>query len=394
MLASMLRSRRMLSSLAKVTPLEAQEAIELTWSDGFSAKFHKIWLRDHCTCPQCQHPSTKQRQIHSATIPLHAPATMAVAPDALTITWQDTIVGSSCTQSAFSSQWLRDHVYSTPKTTYPPEYRQERLDNKVLWDKHLAMPTSTYGDMMGDGFRDGMQLLQKHGLLLIKNTPNSMDDTEAFARRIGFVLETVYGTMWTTRPQTAEMSYNDTASTNLELQAHTDCTYLYTPPGLQIFNCVQQAAGGPTDGASRYVDGFHVAEYLRQHAPEAFAFFSKTPLPFYCLDDDTSLATMKTVIDLDYRGNIKGFRLNDGDRAALTHLSFEDTFAFYQHHKELWRAIDHLELVHKLDEGDMMVVDNNRVMHGRHAFEGERALIGCYIGKTEYDSRLRVLGLL
>ena len=95
MLASMLRSRRALSSLAKVTPLEAQEAIELTWTDGFSAKFHKIWLRDHCTCPQCQHPSTKQRQIHSATIPLSSPATMAVAPDALTIQWKDTIVRRS-----------------------------------------------------------------------------------------------------------------------------------------------------------------------------------------------------------------------------------------------------------------------------------------------------------
>ncbi|OQR90746.1 trimethyllysine dioxygenase [Achlya hypogyna] len=396
MLASVVSARygRAFSSLAKAAAV--RDAVEVTWTDGLTAKFHKIWLRDHCTCELCQHPSTKQRQIHTASIPLDAPATLSVAGDALQIQWQDPIAGSACKQSAFTSSWLRDHVYSSPKTTYPANYRQDRLENKVLWGKDLAdkMPSATYDAMMGDGFRDGMRLLQQHGLLLVKNTPDSMDATEAFARRIGFVLETVYGTMWTTRPKTAEMSYNDTASTNLELPAHTDCTYLYTPPGLQIFNCVQQAAGGPADGASRYVDGFHVAERLRQNDPATFEFFSTIKLPFYCLDDDTSLATMETVIDLDYRGNVQGFRLNDGDRAALTHLSFEEVGAFYAHHKSLWAAIDELEVVHKLDEGDMMVVDNSRVMHGRHAFLGERALIGCYIGKTEYDSRLRVLGLL
>ncbi|OQS03619.1 trimethyllysine dioxygenase [Thraustotheca clavata] len=371
-------------------------AMHVTWTDGFTAKFHNIWLRDHCSCEHCQHPLTKQRQLSTATIPLDAPAKATLTKEALNVEWKDVVEGSTCTSSSFTSEWLRKHVYSTPKNDYPVDYKQDRLEKKVLWGKDLMekMPTMTYDAMMHDGFRDGMKLLQQHGLLLVKNTPDTMDATEAFARKIGFVLETIYGKMWTTRPQTEEMSYNDTASTNLALPGHTDCTYLYTPPGLQIFNCVQQShAGDPNGGSSRYVDGFHVAEWLRAKAPDAYDFFCRTKLPFYCIDDDTLLATMEPIIKLDYRGNIESFRLNDGDRSVLTHLSFEDTFAFYKHHKVLWQAINELEIVHKLHEGDMMIVDNQRVLHGRHAFIGERALIGCYIGKTEYDSRLRVLGL-
>jgi gamma-butyrobetaine dioxygenase len=41
------------------------------------------------------------------------------------------------------------------------------------------------------------------------------------------------------------------------------------------------------------------------------------------------------------------------------------------------------------------VFDNRRVMHGRDAFDsssGMRHLRGCYVDRTEFQSRLRVLG--
>jgi gamma-butyrobetaine dioxygenase len=49
----------------------------------------------------------------------------------------------------------------------------------------------------------------------------------------------------------------------------------------------------------------------------------------------------------------------------------------------------------KLQSGDMVVFDNRRVMHGRDAFDasiGRRQLRGCYVDRTEFQSRLRVLG--
>jgi len=41
----------------------------------------------------------------------------------------------------------------------------------------------------------------------------------------------------------------------------------------------------------------------------------------------------------------------------------------------------------------MAVFDNRRVLHGRQAFEptGRRHLRGCYVDRSEFQSRLRIL---
>ncbi len=42
----------------------------------------------------------------------------------------------------------------------------------------------------------------------------------------------------------------------------------------------------------------------------------------------------------------------------------------------------------------MVVFDNRRVLHGREAFDpasGYRRLLGCYVDRGEWDSRIRVL---
>jgi gamma-butyrobetaine dioxygenase len=48
----------------------------------------------------------------------------------------------------------------------------------------------------------------------------------------------------------------------------------------------------------------------------------------------------------------------------------------------------------RLGEGQMVVFDNRRVLHGRRAFDpatGKRRLRGCYVDRSEFTSRLRVL---
>lgn len=308
--------------------------------------------------------------------------------------------GTTCTASEFDAQWLRDHAYALEKDgkpvqrVYPLNHREPALATRQLWDNtNLSLPVHTFADCIAD-IKPLMQDLYKFGLVKVSNTPSSMDETEKFATKIGFVLETIYGTMWTTNPQNAEEGYNDTASTNWELLHHTDGTYMRDPPGLQIFNCVAQAGEG---GESRYMDAFLAAETLRKEDPEAFEFLANTPLHYQTYDNDAHLATMEPIIRVDYQGNITQFRHNDYDRAPLTHLSFEDVDKFYRAHRKLLTIMrrDNMEFASKLRVGEMMVVDNQRVMHGRNAFDGgDRALIGCYIGQTEYESRLRVLDII
>ncbi|ETV81834.1 hypothetical protein, variant 3 [Aphanomyces astaci] len=221
--------------LQAVKPTNDDAAIHVTWKDGVSSTFHRAWLRDNCTCPSCQHPTTLQRQILTSAIPLHPTghASLHANNSVLSIDWDDVVSGSDCVRSEFPATWLREHAYGIPSDGYDSRhYRQQRVDTKSLWGNDFTLPSTTYDAMMDNGsggFKDGMAQLQKFGVLLIKHTPSSMDATEAFARRIGFVLETIYGRMWTTRPVNPENAYKDTASTNLALGPHTDCTYLLPP---------------------------------------------------------------------------------------------------------------------------------------------------------------------
>jgi gamma-butyrobetaine dioxygenase len=48
----------------------------------------------------------------------------------------------------------------------------------------------------------------------------------------------------------------------------------------------------------------------------------------------------------------------------------------------------------KLAAGEMVVFDNRRVLHSRNAFDesvGKRHLRDCYVDRSEFKSRLRVL---
>lgn len=80
--------------VTRVDELPSEQAVRVTFEDGASAKFHKLWLRDHCRCPQCLHPDTKQRQLDTASIPFDTPFQSIGVNDkgAVAISWTSDVV--------------------------------------------------------------------------------------------------------------------------------------------------------------------------------------------------------------------------------------------------------------------------------------------------------------
>nr|CCA26645.1 unnamed protein product [Albugo laibachii Nc14] len=368
------------------------DAIEVEWIDGLRALFLKKWLRENCTCANCLHVETKQRFIETASICDDSPMTICSIkkddPSVLQIKWQDRVDHAVCTQSQFQASWLRQHAANVISGA-----KVDDKSDKCLWDHTFQIPTHSFSTSMCD-IKPVMMDLYRYGLVMITDTPCSMDETERFARKIGSVMETIYGTMWTTRPETKEQEYNDTASTNKALLHHTDGSYMRDPPGLQIFNCIAQASRG---GESLYVDAFHVASVLKALDPQAFDFLSNVPIRFHYLDEKWHQEAVRPIVQVDYTGKMEAFRFNDYDRAPQTHLSLAQLREFYRHHRTLLSLLraPFFEKVIRLSVGNMVLVDNHRVLHARKAFtEGERAMIGCYIERNLYESRLRLLGIL
>lgn len=98
--------------------------VAVHFGDGGSAKFHAIWLRDHCRCAQCTHPGTKQRLVDTLAIPSGIRPSSASVVDggrAVRVEWSDgpgldaaPLCGGShkVHVSIFPAEWLAAHTYA------------------------------------------------------------------------------------------------------------------------------------------------------------------------------------------------------------------------------------------------------------------------------------------
>mmetsp|Transcript_838 Transcript_838/g.3480 ORF Transcript_838/g.3480 Transcript_838/m.3480 type:complete len:235 (+) Transcript_838:971-1675(+) len=220
----------------------------------------------------------------------------------------------------------------------------------------------------------------------------------------------MYGEVWGTSlaemDMDAGLSVADSAYTQEALPLHTDMTYYMTPPGLQVFLMKKPAEIG---GHSVFVDGLRVLELLERCRPRSLELLSEQVRHFVSYDDDQGwdLQAAAPVVSLFQHGGrrmLATLRHNDLDRLPLSwrHLPDSDGDTRMKVHLELYLAhalLDRivaspaLRLVLPLQAGEMAVVANHRVMHGRTAFEGSRDVIGCYLGADELHSRMRRLRL-
>lgn len=227
------------------------------------------------------------------------------------------------------------------------------------------------------------------GFLLVHGTPTQPDAILTIARRFGFVRDTNFGAFFEvySRPDSTDLAYRPVA-----LGPHTDNPYRTPVPGIQLLQCLQNETSG---GLSTLVDSLAVAAQLRAEDPQGFALLSRVPVRFEYRDASTSLIAIKPMIEQDGSGEMIGVhyspRLDD-----IPLMSDADTRRFHSARKRLGLLLEdpRYELRFKLEPGQMMMFDNNRVLHGRTSFdpsEGHRQLQGCYIDRDGPRSRYRVL---
>jgi gamma-butyrobetaine dioxygenase len=163
-------------------------------------------------------------------------------------------------------------------------------------------------------------------------------------------------------------------------------------PGLQLLHCLQNETSG---GLSTLVDSLAVAEQLQREDPEGFALLSRIPVRFEYRDAGTQLVAVKPMIELDGMGQMIGVhyspRLDD-----IPLMPDADTRRYHRARKRFGQLFEdpQYELRFRLDPGQLMMFDNNRVLHGRTSFdpsEGHRQLQGCYIDRDGPRSLYRVL---
>ena len=176
----------------------------------------------------------------------------------------------------------------------------------------------------------------------------------------------------------------------MPLSVHTDNPYRDPCPTLQILHCLVQAKEG---GITALVDGFDAADRLKKEDPAAFELLTTNDVSFHYEADDACLDSSGPIIALDATGRLRRIRINNRSMEPLQ-LKFELIVPFYN---ALFKFRGFLEddvsqYQFPLQAGDLLVLDNERILHGRVGeVIGARHLQGCYADRDGLLSTLRVL---
>lgn len=361
--------------------------LTLEWKDGFSARYHAIWLRDNAQDPATRSATNAQRLITLHDIPADTVvADATVADGGLSVRFapeEKTVV--------FPSDWLREHAYDLDVFKEPGWTSPDTETWKNDFD--VQRVTGHYHTVRQDtgALRDWLAGVRRHGFGKLTDGPVESGALLDVASLFGFVRETNYGKWFEVRTQ---VNPSNLAYTGLGLQAHTDNPYRDPVPTLQILYCLENSAAG---GDSLVVDGFAAAQRLRSESPDGFDLLSRYCAQFeYRGSGDVHLVTRKPMIELTPDGELVSIRFNNRSTAAITDVPFNDMAAYYTAYRRLSEIIDDpaMAVGFKLEPGECFIVDNTRVLHGRTGYAdsgGSRWLQGCYADKDGLLSTLSVL---
>jgi len=318
--------------------------------------------------------------VETSTIPLDVhPASASFMDGALRIVWaHDGHV------STWPVAWLRDHDYSVESTLPRPA--------RTLWNAATGaeIPKVDYPTMLADTEAriDVLEGFTRYGLGLFYNVPTTPGTVVDVAAEFGELRTTSWGKVFDVM---SKDDANSVAYTNLPLVTHTDEGYRDPAPTVQLQHFLRADGAG---GASTLVDGFRVAEDIRHNDPAAFHLLSTTMHRFHFADDTAEHENFATVIDLDGTGAVRSIRYSNHSVTPFR-MPFdlmEDYYSAYRLFGAM-RESDEYQLRIPMGAGDLYMVDNRRVLHGRTGFSsgGARHLQSCYIERDELASQLTLL---
>lgn len=227
------------------------------------------------------------------------------------------------------------------------------------------------------------------GFVILENTPTDRESILSVAEHFGQVRHTNFGRYFEvySRPGSNDLAYRP-----VPLAPHTDNPYRNPVPGIQILHCL---ANETTGGHSTLVDGFRVCEQLQDEDPEGFQLLKEVEVAFRFRDGQAHLIDRHPMIETDHLGCPTGIhyspRLDETPLLDPTVLR-----SFHRARRRLGNLLSDPENEFRflLEQGQLMMFDNNRVLHGRTAYdpnEGLRHLQGCYIDRDGPESLYRVL---
>ncbi|AHC38340.1 gamma-butyrobetaine hydroxylase [Pseudomonas fluorescens] len=366
--------------LAEAQVLEDQ--IRVRWADGRVSPFHHQWLRDNCPCAQCVYSVTREQVLEIVDVDDDLSAIGArIEHGVLSVEWR----GGH--RSQYDPGWLRAHAYDD-------ESRAERRAAKPqpqLWDSTFDLPVFDYTAVMEDpkALLQWLLALRDQGLTQVRGVPTEPGSLALIAKRISFIRESNFGVLFNVQ---SKADADSNAYTAFNLPLHSDLPTRELQPGLQFLHCLVNDADG---GESLFVDGFAIANALREEDPEAFRALCEIPVEFRNKDRHSDYRRLAPIIALDALGEVVEIRMANFLRGPFETSVAQMPLLYRAYRRFIAMTREaRFRLVKRLNPGELWCFDNRRTLHARNAFDptsGARHFQGCYIDRDELLSRILVL---
>ncbi|MBZ9568031.1 MULTISPECIES: TauD/TfdA family dioxygenase [Modicisalibacter] len=369
----------------------APHVITLHWQDGRTSRYHSVWLRENAADASTVNPATRERTLDLSR--LGAWPTVEAA-------WLDETGALNVTFAPeqrtlrFHPGWLRAHDYSNAEPLDAPLVPVTTWTGDTL-DAPCSLDAGDWLDHEPDTveartlLESALTAVLSHGLVRLRNLPVEPGTLARIAERIGPLRATNFGSLFDVR---AKPQPDSNAYTSIALPPHVDLPTREYQPGLQLLHCLENSVAG---GQAVMMDGFAVAEALRERDPHAFETLATVKWCYANTARTTDYVWYAPMIRLDEAGRLDEVRIADFLRGPLM-APFDAVEPAYAALMTLQRMLHepHFAMRFTYRPGDLVIFDNRRLLHARDAFagdSGQRWLQGCYLERDEVRSRLRML---
>ena len=358
----------------------------LGWSDGLEQQLQSAYLRHSPGFPGSSRPAGAQGRFPQAPDGFTAQIAELTDNGDLQLTWQP---GKLI--SLHDSDWLRDRCNGE-------EIRHRLSPELVQWDAASIkrLPDHDFNSLIdSDAAQFALfEQVLNWGVAILRHVPLELDTVETVAKWFGQIPPNPYADD-PARPALSSIRVNPDVpvATHMShfLGPHTDTCWRQTLIGLLLMHCLK---AHPEGGRSMLVDGYAVAEHLREKSAEAFELLSRIPIGFEAkVEDRDDWRVQGRVISVAADGAIEGIRYNGNsigqldlpDKLITPMYDALEKFEKILYDRDLWWQP-------LLRPGDLLVIDNHRILHGREAFDpslGERHLQCCNVDRDDFHNNYR-----
>ena len=347
-------------------------------NQGSKKEIHPFWLRERVNGDRFVDQKTQQRLFDPTQLTRNIEIdNLSLSKDFLEITFND----GAYTKLAIESI-LKEFS----------NINEIKYIDKIKWDSSLK---NFNNFEFKDNFFEEEEMYKalvsfyQYGFIIFKKVPTKDNFIVNFANSIGSIRRTNFGEFFNVK---SKPNPNDLAYTSLPLAPHTDNPYRNPVPCIQMLHCIENKVSG---GLSTLVDGYTVVEKLKNDYPDYYKILCEIKVRFQFVDQNIILEDWAEMINIDEDGQFKQVRFSPRlDFVPL--IDKEKLELFYSARKkisELYNS-DKFRVEFKLIPGDLIMMDNHRLLHGRTRYdanEGNRFLQGCYIDYDSTEGKLKHL---